>query len=177
MIKLISILKETFADDYPKNKYVELDGNTALSYSDDIFDIVVKSYSSKGGNPKIQNSQDIANMSFWILNDIDEDPYVDVALGGKTTKHGNKLTVGGQDGTSEAKKEFITKMKTLLNKGGFYAELDKDLAQKIGVEYIKNNNFVKSVINKDDIEFNEDGSYSRNIKGNRYTKVLVGKPF
>jgi hypothetical protein len=176
MIKLINILKEAFADDYPKNKYIELTGNEAFKYSDDIFDLIIKSYATKGGNPKLQNKEDIKNLSFWILKDIDLDPEADVTIGGKKTKHGNKLAMGGQDGTDNAKIEFISKLKKLLDTGGFYAELDKDLAQKIGVEFINDKNIVKKVINKKDIEFNEDGSYTRSIEGNIFTKVLVGNP-
>ena len=63
-----------------------------------------------------------------------------------------------------------------MDTGGFYAEFDKDLVQKIGVDFINDKNIVKKVINKKDIKFNEDGSYTRNIEGKTFTKVLVGNP-
>jgi len=176
MIKLISILKEAFADDYPKNKYIELTGDEAFKYSDNIFDLIVRSYAAKGGNPKLQNKEDIKNLSFWMLKDIDLDPEADITIGGKKTKHGNKVAMGGQDGTGKAKEEFISKLKNLLDTGGFYAELDKDLAQRIGVGFINDKDLIKNVINKKDIEFNEDGSYTRDIGGKTFTKVLVGNP-
>ena len=176
MIKLISILKEAFADDYPKNKYVELTGNEAFKYSDNILDLIIRSYAAKGGNPKLQNKEDIKNLSFWILKDLDLDPEADITIGGKKTKYGNKLAMGGQDGTDNAKKEFMSKLKELLDTGNFYAEFDKDLAQKIGVDFINDKNIVKKVINKKDVKFNEDGSYTRNIEGRTFTKVLVGNP-
>ena len=58
---------------------------------------------------------------------------------------------------------------------GFYAELDVDLADKLGLKPIKNEKEIRNVLNKD-IIYNSDGSYSRILAGSPHTKVLVGIP-
>ena len=81
----------------------------------------------------------------------------------------------GQDGTREAKREAITKMIGLMKTRGFYAELDKDLAQKLGLAPNRNEKTVRNVLQKD-LEWHNDGSYTRAIAGEDHVKVLVGIP-
>ena len=49
------------------------------------------------------------------------DPEADVVFGGKFTKSGIKVTIIGQDGSSDAKKEVLKKLTDLMKTGGFYA--------------------------------------------------------
>jgi hypothetical protein len=170
-------LTEKFGDDHPKNTYIELSLGDAKEYADDIFNLIQTAYSDKGGNLEIKSPADIKNgdITFWVLKDIDNDPDVDVAIGGKSTKHGTKMTVMGQDGTREAKREAITKMIGLMKTRGFYAELDKDLAQKLGLAPNRNEKTVRNVLQKD-LEWHNDGSYTRAIAGEDHVKVLVGIP-
>ena len=171
------LLKEAFADKYPKNKFIELTKNDVKEYVKDIFDLISNAYKDKGGNLEIKTPSDIlkSDVNFWIANDVDEDPDVDLALGGKTTKHGTKMTMMGQDGSREAKKESILKMIDLMKTRGFYAEVDMDLAQKFGLNHIRDEKTIRNVLNKE-IIMKSDGSYDRIIAGDYHTKVLVGVP-
>jgi hypothetical protein len=58
---------------------------------------------------------------------------------------------------------------------GFYAELDVDLAQKFGLPPIRDEKKVRDVLKKD-LEWHNDGSYTRTIGGGKHTKVMVGIP-
>lgn len=176
MARFVKLFEE-FADDHPKQKFVELPFRNAMKYSEEIFGLIQTAYSNKGGNVEIKKSDDLKNsdITYWILKDIDADPEADVVFGGKFTKSGVKVTVIGQDGSSDAKKEVIKKLTDLMKTGGFYAELDRDLAQKLGIKHIEDETIIRSVIIKD-LKYNRDGSYDRKIGGHTHTKVLVGRP-
>ena len=168
---------EDFGDDYPKKGFIELSHKNAMEYADQIVDLIKNAYSKKGGYHDIKSTEDLKNgdITYWVLKDIDLDPDVDLAIGGKFTKNGVKIAVIGQDGSREAKKETIKKMIDLMKSGGFYAEMDKDLADKLNLTIITDENIIRDVINKD-LKYNQDCSYDRKIGGSQHTKVLVGKP-
>lgn len=171
-------LKEAFADKHGKDKYVELKHADALEYANDIVSLIKTAYSNKGGNLEIQSPNDLksSDLTYWILKDIDADPDADIVLGGKETQYGTKLTIMGQDGSSRSKIDSIKKMIELMKTRGFYAEMDVDLAQKLGLQPIKDEKEIRKVLNKD-IEYHGDGSYDRNVAGaGKHTKVLVGIP-
>ena len=170
-------LLEKYADDYPKNSYIELSSDDVSKYADEIIKMIVGAYVSKGGHHEFKNADDIrkSDIKYWITNDIDEDPEADIVLGGKQTDAGTKLTVAGQDGSQIAKKNMLDKLSDLLKTRGFYAEMDISLAQKIGLSPIRDEKTVRRVINKN-IVWNNDGSYDRKINGVNKTKILVGIP-
>ena len=173
----VSWLNEKFGDDYPKNSFVELPQKDAIKYADDLYSLIQNAYSKKGGNLEIKSPADLKNsdITYWILKDVDTEPDADLTLGGKETKHGVKITIMGQDGSPTAKKDAVEKMISLMKTRGFYAEMDKDLAQKLGLAPIRNEKEVRNVLNKD-IEWHNDGSYARMLAGEPHTKVLVGMP-
>jgi len=165
--------------DLPKNTYVEMSSRDAAEYADDIIDLINKAYAHVGGNIEFKSANDIRNsdVSYWILKDIDNDPDPEIAFGGKDTPKGKKITVMSQDGSSPAKKDAILKMIELMKTRGFYAELDKDLAQKLGLPPIRDEKRVREVLQRE-LEWHNDGSYSRFVgaAGVKKVKVLVGLP-
>jgi hypothetical protein len=171
------LLNEAFADKYPKNKFVELGIDDIIEYENEIFTLISNAYKDKGGNLEIKDISDInkSDVKYWIVNDIDIDPDIDIVLGGKSTKNGIKMTMMGQDGSKESKKESILKLIDLMKTKGFYAEMDLDLANKLGLNYISDENVIRNIINKK-LTMNSDGSYDREIAGELHTKVLVGIP-
>lgn len=178
MIKLRNLLPEAFADEFAKNKWIQLPKDTVKTYADEIINLIIGAYATKGGNFEFKNADDIkqSDLDFWVANDIDTDPEIDTVLGGKKTPAGTKMTVFGQDGSSAAKKVGIIRMIDLMKTRGFYAELDKDLAAKMGLDFIKDEAEIRKVLNKD-IKMNPDGSYDRKLTdGPVKTKVLVGIP-
>jgi hypothetical protein len=171
-----------FADSYEKRKFVELTPADIEEWSDELVDLVQTAYKQIGGaGEEFESGEKLrkSDITFWIASDIDADPEIDVAAGGKPTKNGIKMTVLGQDGTNPAKKEAMTKLVALMRTNGYYAELDPGLATKMGVSYIKDENIIKKVIgDKHQFTMNPDGSYERKIQGlgKTKTKVLVGMP-
>lgn len=161
----------------PKNTYIELSASDAAEYSDEIIDLINKSYSHVGGNLELRSANDIRNgdVSYWILKDIDDDPDPEIAIGGKNTANGKKITVMSQDGSSSAKKDVILKVIELMKTRGFYAEIDVNMAQKFGLAAIRNEKKVRDILKKD-LEWHNDGSYTRSIKGEPHVKIMVGIP-
>ena len=172
------LLFEEFSNSFPKNVYVNLKHKDLQEYKDEIFDLIQTAYSQKGGNLEIRKPHDLdtTDLNYWIANDIDSDPQADIALGGKTKPYGTKITVIGQDGSPEARKETVRKMIELMKTRGFYAELDMDLANKFGLKPVQDEKEIKRVIDKPDIEYVGKGIYTRSIAGHKKEKVLVGIP-
>ena len=178
MIKLKDLLHESFGDDFGKNKWIQLPKDAVKKYANEIIDLIVQAYAAKGGNFELKDIEDLkkSDLDFWIGNDVDADPEMDATLGGKHTPAGVKMTVIGQDGESGSKRTAIARMKELMKLRGFYAELDKDLAQKLGMPLVDDEATIRKVLNKD-IQMNADGSYNRKLTaGPVKTKVLVGLP-
>ena len=178
MVKLYEDwLAEAFVDKYGKNVYAELQQRDLGEYANIIVDLIKTAYAERGGNLEIKNPSDLKNtdLTYWVAKDNDNDPDADVVLGGKKTPAGTKLTILGQDGSKISKIESIKKMIDLMRTRGFYAEMDNDLASKLGLTPIKGEDKIKKVLNKD-IKYNPDGTYEREIAGSKHTKVLVGIP-
>ncbi len=165
---------------YPKNKWIELNGSELSEYQDELYDIINKTYSSIGGNPKIKSPKDIntSDLNFWITTDVDDDPEMDALMAGKTTKFGKKFTIGGSDGGSDAKKILIQTLADKLKVKGNYAELSHTIADILGsknVNVIKDEDLIRTVLGKE-IEYLQDGYYNREIGGIKYKKRLFGIP-
>jgi hypothetical protein len=178
ILNYASWLAESFADAHPKQIFVDIPQSELLDYADEIVDLINKAYAGKGGNVEFKKGSDLkgSDVTYWIAKDVDTDPDADVVLGGKPTPHGVKMTVMGQDGGTQAKKDAVLKMIELMKTRGFYAEVDPDLAQKFGLTHIKDEKEIRKVLNKD-IKMNPDGSYDRKLTGGPMkTKVLIGIP-
>jgi hypothetical protein len=168
---------EAFSNSFPKNIYVNLNQKDLQEYEQEIFDLINNAYAGKGGNFEIQKPEDLrkTDLDYWIAIDRDEDPDADIILGGKEKPHGTKMTILGQDGSSDTKKAAIKKMIDLMKTRGFYAEMDEELADKMGLKVIKDESKIRQVIDKK-LEYEGKGVYSREIAGKMKKKVLVGLP-
>jgi len=182
-IKLTSLvreLQEDFADKYGKNKYVELSTKDVVEFADNIYKLISAAYKDKGGHFEFQSAQDVINsdLNYWIAADVDVDPEADVTIGGKKTSYGTKITTMGQDGEKESKKSTIIKLIDMMKIKGFYAEMDEDLALKLGLKVVTDEDIIRKVMSGKEIEFTDNGRYKRNISGigKAKEKVLVGIP-
>ena len=178
MIKLKSLIPEAYTDEFGKNKWINLPRKALEDYADTIADLVINAYAGKGGNYELQSGNDVrtSDLNYWISNDVDTDVDMDVTLAGKATPAGTKITAIGQDGGADAKRAAVTKIIELMKTRGFYAEIDKEMATKYGLPYVKDEAEIRKVINKD-LKMNPDGSYDRKLtSGPVKTKVLVGIP-
>jgi hypothetical protein len=167
----------TFADKYQKQKYIEVPQSDINIFADKFAELIKNAYADKGGNFEINSGNDIlsGDLKFWMAKDIDDDPDADIIFGGKKTQHGIKITTMGQDGSREAKKDSITKIIDLMNTRGFYIEMGLDLAQKLNVPIVDDEDEIRTVLNKD-IKYLGNGEYERQIGGHTHRKILVGMP-
>ena len=54
-------LNEKYADEYPKGKYIQLSKQKAMQYADEIIDMIISTYASKGGNFGFKSANDLKN--------------------------------------------------------------------------------------------------------------------
>lgn len=87
----------------PKGEWKLIESGTPEfdGYRDELFSLVETAYSSIGGHIKIKEPKDLDRYRYWLIQDMDDDPQVDVALFGKG-KFGIKGAGGGHDGSKEA---------------------------------------------------------------------------
>lgn len=184
---LVRFLKEALAI---KNKDYEISSKSRLAseIKDDVFNIVKKSYEKIGGNAKVSSPDDLtAEYDDWIVADTDEDPDIDVFVGGNKRGPGMKLGVSATDGTPEAK-DHMMKLKKRLFNNGWWAETSGAAAHiainKLRVPTVTDEKTVKKLLGGKRVtwygehprgEFpNTYGWYSRDIGGHEHVKIIVG---
>lgn len=155
----------------------------------DLVNMVKTSYAKVGGNPKITKVGDIsAEYPDWVLMDTDEDPEADVAFFGRPTKFGTKLGASATDGTPVAKNASVKLRGELLN-NGWWAEVSDAPAHiainKLKMMPIEDREAVIDLLGGKNIEWHGEhpegkfpgtkGWYSRDIGGEKHTKIVVGK--
>ena len=179
-----------------KNKWIDLPANELtndpenIDVTDEIYDMIKKSYADIGGNVDIQSVSDMpSDYNKWTAVDVDDDPEPDAVRGGKTKPAGIKMTVGATDGGSEGKAAYKEKTAELLNMAGNYGELSDAIAHVMikyyNVPFVDSKEDVIKVLGKE-IEWigphpegkypNHPGWYKRKLGGEVHMKILLGKP-
>lgn len=105
------MLIEVSSATIPKQQWVLLQTGDPRreSVKNTLYDMVCQTYDSIGGHFKICEPRDLDRYNYWIVNDIDEDPDIDVAIMGKPDIAGNKLGAAANDGTEAASKAYKKK--------------------------------------------------------------------
>lgn len=150
-----------------------------LEYIDEVWDMLQKSYASKGGFHSVKNKEDLlSDVKMWKLSKKDGK----LVAGILYKDRGGRKSVGIFSDGSPAGKQELFKMYTedLTHKRAF-----KEVSKSI-LDWLKKYNFpvqqyliaakdAKDIVNDDSFEFTDDEfAYTRNIKGTRYTKYLLG---
>jgi hypothetical protein len=171
-------LKEAF--DAPKKKWVvkklsELDQDVL----DEIWDMYVNTYKSIG---LIVNSLSELTGKYKIslLIDVDKDPMPDAFTIYKETKFGNKMVLGGTDGSREGKSALVKHKLSSLKKSGWFVEASHRLAEIFvdnNVNVVDNKENVEKVLGKKVKWLDDDGKYERKVGGSlSVVKQLFGRP-
>lgn len=164
-----------------KNTWTTFTKSDVDELQQQIFDLVDNAYREIGGNPNAKTPADVKAKlgdNFYVI-DLDDDPEIDAVDISKSKKAGEKMVAIGHDGTKPAKSSVIKHKIDKLNTKGHYVEVSGkmyDILKAKGVQIINDEDTVRKVVAKPDIEWNGDGTYSRVIAGKRMTKVLMGKP-
>ena len=155
-------------------KYPELAG--------EFFDLIAIAYAAIGGHAKIKSPEDVfadPDWNYWEGLDIHGDDDFDMIMFGKKTRFGVKYSGVGHDGSSKAKREYISARGRDLNKLGFYIEVSgklKDILIAKGVPVVTDKETIQKVMKGKNIEMNDDGTYQRYLGGEKHTKTLMGNP-
>lgn len=170
-----------------KDTYVRAGDPLASEIEPELVDLVTKSYSKVGGNPKIRKTGDVSSeYPNWIVADVDDDPDVDVFVGGRPS-HGMKMGVMATDGGPEAKSHLMSLEKQLFT-NGWWAELSDAPAHvalnKLGIKPVEDEDKVRSLLAGKKIEWHGEhpegkfpgtfGWYTRDIGGVPHAKIIVG---
>jgi len=115
----------------------------------------------------------------WLM-DVDGDQEIDAFIAYKKTPFGYKIALGGTDGTRAAVRAFVRKHQELMVRPGWYAEAsgkpDK-LMSKMGLRPLEDESAVRGVLVGKDIEWGQDGWYTRTLGGlGKVKKRMYGHP-
>jgi hypothetical protein len=167
---------------FEKNKWIYLTDDEKEEFAEEIFDLVNTAYAPIGGHPNYKSPQDVMGDerdAEYMVIDLDDDPEFDAVKMSKNKAAGNKSVGMGHDGSGPAKSAAVNISAKLLQMPGFYAEISGkllDILSAKGAPIIKDEEIIRKVLKGKEITMNDDGSYSREIGGERHTKVLMGNP-
>ena len=173
-----------------RNKTVKFDHKKHPELAGEFFDLISTAYSEIGGHAKIKSPDDVfadPDWNYWEGLDIHGTSDFDMVMFGKKTRFGIKYSGVGHDGTSAAKRAYISARGKELNKIGFYIEVSGKIADilmdKYDIPVVTDRETVEEVLGKkvDWIGKKEDGTsgagwYSRKLGGQTHDKILLGRP-
>ena len=165
---------------------------------DNLWELIEQTYSYMGGHVKLSGPESLGRYSFWVVQDIDEDPDIDVAMFGKP-EFGTKVGGAANDGSSAAASEYKTKSAE-LRKGGsvagvgnWWGEVSGKPAYAMisrGAPAIEDEAQVAALLAGDDYVWHGahpdpdapgifqtvNGWYTKTFNGQPKTKIILGNP-
>jgi hypothetical protein len=163
-----------------KNKWASIPKNELDDYKELIFDLIQNAYSSIGGHTNIKSADDIGvnGDEFDVIN-LDDDPEPDAVTIAKRREGGKKFVAAGHDGSSAAKSAVLNHKASELKLKGYYIEASGKMSEILigkGVAVVTDEDVVRKVLKGKELEWHGDGSYTREIGGEKKVKMLLGKP-
>ena len=172
-----------------RNKKIKFDAKKYPELADEFYDLISTAYAEIGGHAKIKSPNDVfsdPDWNYWEGVDIHGDNDFDVIMFGQKTNYGIKYSGVGHDGSSPAKRAYITARGKELQKLGYYIEVSGKIAQilleKYDVPAVTDIKIIEKVLGKkvDFIGTLEgmpgNGWYSRMLGGHNHNKILLGRP-
>ena len=181
-------LKASIIGTKHRDVHVRAGSKLAKKIEPELVDMVAQSYASVGGNPKISNPGDLTDeYPEWVVADLDDDPDVDVFVGGRDTRAGTKMAVSATDGSAPAKQHLL-QMKKKLYDSGWWGEVSGAPAHialnKLRIPAVEDEASVRELLGDKDITWHGEhpegkfpgtrGWYSRDIGGKQHLKIIVG---
>ena len=156
-------LNEKVFSDYSggkKNDWIDLPAKELtndpdnVDVTDEIYDMIEKSYAYKGGNFDIKSAADMpSDYNSWVAIDVDGDQEPDAVRAGKTKPAGIKMTLGANDGTPAGKDAYTRKTADMLDTPGNYGEMSDAIAHIMikyhNVPFVDNEEDVRKVLGKE----------------------------
>jgi hypothetical protein len=177
MIRLKALLSEL-----EKNKWHVASDLEVEQYKNEILNLIQNAYKSIGGHSNFKSSIDVTSGKGgdeYEIIDLDNDSDIDAVTSVKIKPAGKKFVAIGHDGSKEAKSSVVNRQAEFLKKLGWYVEVSdkiKDILLAKGVKPVEDEATVRKVLSDKEIIWNGDGTYTRKIDGEMYTKMLLGRP-
>ena len=169
------------------------------SAQEDLYSMVVDTYSSIGGHVKITSPESLSRYKYWAVADVDDDPDIDVAIFGKPDIGGAKMGGAANDGSSVAAAAYKNKSAELRSGGSiggvgnWWGEVSGKPAYamiKRGAQAIEDEAKVAQLLAGDDYEFHGEhpdpnapalfksvkGWYTKKFGNSAHTKKILGSP-
>jgi len=172
-----------------RNKTIKFDAKKYPELADEFYNLISTAYAEIGGHSKIKSPADVfadPNWNYWEGVDIHGDNNFDMIMFGQKTNYGIKYSGVGHDGSSPAKRAYISARGEELQKLGYYIEvsgvLAKILLEKYDVPVVTDLKVIEKVLGKkvDFIGTKEgepgNGWYTRVLGGRKHDKILLGRP-
>lgn len=185
----------------PKNKWVLLSAGDEKreTVKQELFDLIQQTYAGIGGHFKIPDANSLDRYNYWVVQDIDNDPEIDVAIFGKPDIAGQKLGAAANDGSPAASAAYKAKSAELRaggsigGVGNWWGEVSGKPAYamlKRGARAIEDENKIAQLLSGDDYVFHGahpdpnapplfksvNGWYTKKFGGRSSTKIILGSP-
>ena len=185
----------------PKNKWVLLSTGDEKreTVKQELFDLIQQTYAGIGGHFKIPDANSLDRYNYWVVQDIDNDPEIDVAIFGKPDIAGQKLGAAANDGSPAASAAYKAKSAELRaggsigGVGNWWGEVSGKPAYamlKRGARAIEDENKIAQLLSGDDYVFHGahpdpnapplfksvNGWYTKKFGGHSSTKIILGSP-
>jgi hypothetical protein len=172
-----------------RNKVVKFDYTKWPELADEFFDLISIAYQELGGHSKVKSTNDVfsdPDWNYWKGIDLHGTQDFDMIMFGKKTKWGVKYSGVGHDGSSAAKRSYISTRGAELKTLGYYIEVSGKIANILindyGVPIVTDQETVEKVLgkpvkwigNKPGEQGN--GWYTRLLGGKNNDKILLGRP-
>jgi hypothetical protein len=172
-----------------RNKVVKFDYKKYPELADEFFDLISVAYKELGGHAKIKSPSDVfadPDWNYWEGVDLHGTQDFDMIMFGKKTKFGVKYSGVGHDGSSDAKRSYISAKGAELKNLGYYLEVSGKIANILMKDYavpvVTDQATVEKVLGKP-VEWignkpGEQGTgwYSRKLGNDKHDKILLGRP-
>ena len=166
----------------------------------DLYDMIQQTYAPIGGHFKISEPSSLDRYTYWVVEDLDDDPEIDVAILGKPDISGNKLGAAGNDGSAAAAMAYKSKSaelrrgETIGGAGNWWGEVSDKPAYamiKRGAPAIEDEAKVRQLLDGDDIVWHGahpdgkdapglfrlvNGWYTKRFGDKSSTKIILGSP-
>jgi hypothetical protein len=185
----------------PKNKWTLLrpDDPRRESVKDELYAMIQQTYASIGGHFKITSPESLSRYAYWMVEDIDDDPEIDVAILGKPDTAGHKLGAAGNDGSPAASAAYKQKSADLRagesfsGVGNWWGEVSGKPAYAMisrGAPAVEDEMKVKQLLSGDDLVWHGThpdpnapaifqsvkGWYTKSFGDKSSTKIILGSP-
>jgi hypothetical protein len=172
-----------------RNKVIKFDYKKYPELADEFFDLISTAYQELGGHAKVKSPSDVfsdPDWNYWEGVDLHGTQDFDMIMFGKKTKFGVKYSGVGHDGSSIAKRSYISAKGAELKNLGYYIEVSGKIANILMKDYavpvVTDQATVEKVLGRP-VEWignkpGEQGTgwYSRKLGNTKHDKILLGRP-